>query len=277
MGVRISAKFLPPARRLKVRQEVAAVCYRVGGRGIEFLLVQTRGGRWIFPKGGVERGLTRAQSAALEAFEEAGVHGRIEAAAFARYFKSGRIPPFATKNQRADARSAEEESSVSAYLCEVTRLEPPQESNRKPTWFSAEKTKQRLLKNREPEFGAELVRVVDRAAARIRRLHGGSAHPRGHTQPAPGKKEALQEVHFDAFEIARRHGLAAAYARHLDHEYADDRSAASPPFASNRPTLRLQGGTASERSLLQKVQFIDDARPANGSKAPAKSPRSRGQ
>jgi len=79
-----------------------------GGRGIEFLLVQTRGGRWIFPKGGVERGLTRAQSAALEAFEEAGVHGRIEAAAFARYFKSGRIPPFATKNQRADARSAEE-------------------------------------------------------------------------------------------------------------------------------------------------------------------------
>jgi len=152
MGVRISAKFLPPARRLKVRQEVAAVCYRVGGRGIEFLLVQTRGGRWIFPKGGVERGLTRAQSAALEAFEEAGVHGRIEAAAFARYFKSGRIPPFATKNQRADARSAEEESSVSAYLCEVTRLEPPQESNRKPTWFSAEKTKQRLLKNREPEF-----------------------------------------------------------------------------------------------------------------------------
>ena len=50
MGVRISAKFLPPARRLKVRQEVAAVCYRVGGRGIEFLLVQTRGGGSTSPK-----------------------------------------------------------------------------------------------------------------------------------------------------------------------------------------------------------------------------------
>ncbi len=279
MGVRISTRFLAPARRSKVRQEVAAVCYRVGGRGIEFLLVQTRGGRWIFPKGGVERGLTRAQSAALEAFEEAGVHGRIEAVAFARYFKGGRIPAFVTKNERADARSAEDESSVSAYLCEVTRLEPPQESNRNPTWFPAEKAKQRLLKNRAPEFGAELVRIVDRAAARIRRLHGGSAHPRTHTQPTPGKKEALQEVHFDAYEIARRHGLAwsAAYARYLDREHAGEGSTASPPFGSHRPTLRLQGGTASERSLLQQVQFIDDARPANGSKAPAKSARSRGE
>ena len=49
----------------------------MGRRGIEFLLVQTRGGRWIFPKGGVERGLTYAQSAALEAFEEAGVRGAV--------------------------------------------------------------------------------------------------------------------------------------------------------------------------------------------------------
>src|SRR5271155_2735893 len=67
----------------KKRQQVAAVCYRMGRRGIEFLLVQTRGGRWIFPKGGVERGLTYAQSAALEAFEEAGVHGRMEEIPFA--------------------------------------------------------------------------------------------------------------------------------------------------------------------------------------------------
>src|ERR1700733_5655545 len=71
--------------RSAVRQQVAAICYRTGTRGIEFLLVRTRGGRWIFPKGGVEAGLRQAQSAALEAFEEAGVHGRIEEMPFARY------------------------------------------------------------------------------------------------------------------------------------------------------------------------------------------------
>src|SRR5580658_7694267 len=54
----------PPKELSKERQQVAAVCYRMAKRGIEFLLVQTRGGRWIFPKGGVERGLTYAQSAA---------------------------------------------------------------------------------------------------------------------------------------------------------------------------------------------------------------------
>jgi hypothetical protein len=31
----------------KERQQVAAVCYRRGKRGVEFLLVQSRGGRWI--------------------------------------------------------------------------------------------------------------------------------------------------------------------------------------------------------------------------------------
>ena len=49
--------------------------------------MRTRGGRWTFPKGRVESGLTHAQAAALEAFEEAGVHGRIEEAAFARYVR----------------------------------------------------------------------------------------------------------------------------------------------------------------------------------------------
>ena len=55
MGTSPSIKSLRPLKR---RQQVAAVCYRVGKSGIEFLLVQTRSGRWIFPKGGVEPGLT---------------------------------------------------------------------------------------------------------------------------------------------------------------------------------------------------------------------------
>src|ERR1700735_3032687 len=107
-----SAKFfrLSHLRRLKECEQVAAVCYRVRSNGIEFLLVQTRGGRWTFPKGGAEPGLTHAQAAALEAFEEAGVHGRIEEASFARY----------VRRRHADrAERGEVEFTVNAYLCEV--------------------------------------------------------------------------------------------------------------------------------------------------------------
>src|ERR1700724_3063036 len=109
----LSAKFfrLAHLRKLRRHAQVAAVCYRVRSHAIEFLLVQTRKGRWTFPKGSTEPGLTHAQAAALEAFEEAGVHGRMEEASFARYVR-----------RRGDVRrSAAVEISVHAHLCEVLR------------------------------------------------------------------------------------------------------------------------------------------------------------
>ncbi len=123
------AKFfrISQLRRLRQCTQVAAVCYRVT-KTIEFLLVQTAGGRWTFPKGCAEPGLTHAQSAALEAFEEAGVHGRIEEAPFTRY-----------TYRKRDAESSSQELAVSAHLCEVSRLSPTRELHRNPTWFSVEK------------------------------------------------------------------------------------------------------------------------------------------
>lgn len=100
------------------REQVAAVCYRIRKLKIEFLLVRTRKGRWTFPKGGVVGGLTRAQSAALEAFEEGGVHGRIEQASFARY----------VLRKRRSLRPAA--VAIEAYLCEVSRLGAPQEDRK---------------------------------------------------------------------------------------------------------------------------------------------------
>src|SRR5271166_4934621 len=196
MGVDLSMKLSPGTRLRGRRQQVAAVCYRIRKHGIEFLLVQTRGGRWIFPKGGIEPGLTSAQSAALEAFEEAGVHGRMEAIAFARYFCRKPDAEIIVKNMRtADARSAQTEFAVTAHLCEVFRLEAPQESNRNPTWFSIEKAKRRLFKDRSPEFGAELACVVDRAAARIRRLHDHSLHAHSNA-PIHKHRDGLHAVRF---------------------------------------------------------------------------------
>jgi 8-oxo-dGTP pyrophosphatase MutT (NUDIX family) len=45
---------------------------------LEVLLITSRRrGRWIIPKGLIEPGMSPAESAAMEAFEEAGVRGRI--------------------------------------------------------------------------------------------------------------------------------------------------------------------------------------------------------
>ncbi len=162
---RHSAKFVRLAhlRRLRGCQQVAAVCYRIRGAEIEFLLVRTRGNRrWTFPKGSAEPGLTHAQAAALEAFEEAGVHGRIEEASFASYVRR--------KTGASGKSAASKKQTVIAHLCEVTRREAPQEFDRHPTWFSPEKAKRCLRENRGNDYAAALSRVVDRAVARVLRL-----------------------------------------------------------------------------------------------------------
>ncbi len=182
---------------------MAAVCYRVGGSGVEFLLVRTRSGRWTFPKGGLEPGMTHAQTAALEAFEEAGVHGRMEEASFARYIR---------RKRGGNGHSAAAEVAVNAHLCEVLRLDPPQEANRNPTWFSAGQAKRRLQEDRAPDYGAEFARVVDRAVARIQRLSGATS----------ASTDALNKVQFEAFEPVRFHNRMkdSSFAHYMRREPA---------------------------------------------------------
>src|SRR4051794_28554857 len=120
------------------RVHVAAVCYRAIEEDVEFLLVRTRSGRWTFPKGGVDADLTAADAAAREAYEEAGVFGRVERVPFTRYRYS----------KTGGQRPAPQELEIDAHLCEVVRMVPPEEIDRDPTWFSPEKAKRRLGENR---------------------------------------------------------------------------------------------------------------------------------
>ncbi|MGA9529214.1 MAG: NUDIX domain-containing protein [Terriglobales bacterium] len=236
IGSQVVLDYVSPSqlRRLRGREQAAAVCYRVGERGVEFLLVRTRGGRWTFPKGGIEPGLSYAQSAALEAFEEAGVHGRIEIASFARYVR------------RPRARS--EGVVVLAYLCEVRRLGKPQESKRKRTWFSAEKAKCRLQERRSSECGAELAAVIDRAVSRVRRLHGESQGALRET-----RKDALQRVHFEAPQrIAARRTtttmIVGRFRRELRSPLASHSSSFPSGEAVNEQLQRLLPGETVELS-----------------------------
>jgi len=64
----------PSSRRV----QYAAFPYRVKRKRLEVMLVTSRGGRrWIIPKGWPKRGTTPQTTAAEEAFEEAGVLGKV--------------------------------------------------------------------------------------------------------------------------------------------------------------------------------------------------------
>jgi 8-oxo-dGTP pyrophosphatase MutT (NUDIX family) len=140
------------------RIHVAAVCYRLKVGEPEFLLVRTRSGRWTFPKGGVDSDAIHAEAAAREAYEEAGVKGRIEHEPFHSYIHS----------KRYRFRSSRSVVSVHAHLCEVERMVSPKEDHRDPTWFKADKARRRLRENRTPELAGEVIQVIDRAMIRIR-------------------------------------------------------------------------------------------------------------
>jgi 8-oxo-dGTP pyrophosphatase MutT (NUDIX family) len=59
------------------RQSGALPYTVIDGRVVFLLVTSRRTGRWIFPKGSISTGMTAWDSAAKEAFEEAGVIGEI--------------------------------------------------------------------------------------------------------------------------------------------------------------------------------------------------------
>lgn len=190
------------------------MCYRVRSGEIEFLLVRTRGSRrWTFPKGSAEPGLTPAEAAALEAFEEAGVHGRMERASFARYISR--------KRGKAKANLLRKETVIKAHLCEVLRLSKPKEPGRNRTWFSAQEAKSRLGKGRDSRGAAEFAHILEKAVSRILRAHGKqqsqicyankNAELQAHepsrveqelSRQVAFQKDGLQKVQFEARPVA---------------------------------------------------------------------------
>jgi 8-oxo-dGTP pyrophosphatase MutT (NUDIX family) len=134
-------------------QRVAAICYRRGDKGIEFLLVRTSDGiRWTFPKGHIEKGESPGEAAAREAKEEAGVTGKVSPVPFVEYSFPLQSSGQGTKSDR-----------VAAFLLEVTEKIDLQEPAREPTWFKPQKAKKKLAECREQEFVVEHELVVDAA------------------------------------------------------------------------------------------------------------------
>ena len=140
---------------------VAAIAYRDGAAGPEFVLVRAKHGPWwTFPKGHVEkRDETPGAAALREAREEAGVIGAlVEDAPFTRY-------------RYVKSRSGKEQD-VDAYLVKVKRAKPPDEPDRGPVWVTAAEARTRFATGHNT---AEHRRVLAAALRRLTSVRGRTA------------------------------------------------------------------------------------------------------
>lgn len=136
--------------------QVAAVCYRITDKSIEFLLVRTTGGRWTFPKGKVKPDEESWFAAQREAFEEAGVSGDIEHQPFTTYL-----------HQKKEWKTKGIEIKVQAFLLQVEMTQKTEEKHRKPTWFSAAEAEAALAEDRQFKYASEFKRVLQEAINRL--------------------------------------------------------------------------------------------------------------
>jgi 8-oxo-dGTP pyrophosphatase MutT (NUDIX family) len=142
------------ARGMELPLQVAAVCYRLNGSSVEFLLVNTSSGKWTFPKGRLCPSLSPSESAAREAWEEAGVKGRIEENHFGHYLDTKR-----TLGHDSFTR----EVRIAAFLLEVYSTEDPQESGRNPSWFTPQQARKRLAEGRPSSYSKQIAKMIDSA------------------------------------------------------------------------------------------------------------------
>jgi 8-oxo-dGTP pyrophosphatase MutT (NUDIX family) len=144
-----------------VRVQYGALPYRFTPMAaLEILVVTTRQSRrWIVPKGWPIKRLTPSKSAAREAFEEAGVRGKIGVRAIGAFtYKK-------STGQTADDPNYE----VKIFPLLVRRQSPtwPEHGQRVVQWVEPERA---IALIREPELKAIVAKFAKRAAAASSKL-----------------------------------------------------------------------------------------------------------
>ena len=125
----------------EARQQSGALCWRMRGAKPEVLLITSRDtGRWVIPKGWPIRSLSLAESAAVEAWEEAGVKAEKTAESLGVFhYQKGLGPDRAVPCQ------------VEVFSLRVDRLAEryPEKGQRRRKWFAPEKAAKKVG---EPEL-----------------------------------------------------------------------------------------------------------------------------
>ncbi|TDL79669.1 NUDIX hydrolase [Palleronia sediminis] len=127
-----------------VRAQFGALCWRRKNDKVEVMLVTTRQTRrWVIPKGWPMDGKTPAQTAAIEAFEEAGVKGQsretcIGLFTYLKEFEDNDLPV-----------------AVAVYPVKVTKIlsDWPEKAERARRWLRPKKAAKLVC---EPELAAIL-------------------------------------------------------------------------------------------------------------------------
>jgi 8-oxo-dGTP pyrophosphatase MutT (NUDIX family) len=97
--------------------------------------------------------------AALEAFEEGGVDGKVDPRPIGRYLHR--------KESLRGYRS--KDVTVLAFLLEVQKSALPAESHRTPRWFTSSDARLRLAQGRPAKYLRSMERVFDSALRKIAR------------------------------------------------------------------------------------------------------------
>ncbi len=134
----------------QVAAQVAALCWRMHKGRVQVLLVTSRETRrWVLPKGWPMAGLSSQAAAAREAWEEAGVEGKVSAMAIGSYSYDkilGDKVPLGC--------------AVAIYPLRVQTLKSsfPERKERRRKWFSADVAAHQVA---EPELANLLTHLAD--------------------------------------------------------------------------------------------------------------------
>ena len=121
---------IAPGAKRDVRTQFGALCYKVVQDKVKILLVTSRGtGRWIIPKGWPIDGATPAETALCEAWEEAGVEGKIRGNALGIY----------SYDKQDDAEVLPCVVAVFGVKVSATKRKFPEAQERQRKWVSRKK------------------------------------------------------------------------------------------------------------------------------------------
>lgn len=143
-----------PVTGTESRTQYGAVCWRMHRGKVEVLLITSRDtGRWIIPKGWPISGMTPADTAAREAWEEAGVEGEVLAEELGAFGYDKALGPRHSVP-----------CSVQVFGLRVAGLKDkfPEKRERRRKWFGLEKAARKVA---EPELRQLLLALPDRLTA----------------------------------------------------------------------------------------------------------------
>lgn len=139
---------LEPSQKREVRTQFGALCYRTRDNHTQILLITSRGtGRWILPKGWPMADISPNDAALQEAWEEAGVEGKVMGNSLGIY-------SYRKLDDQIDLPCV-----VAVFPIKVQRLKSkyPEKEQRQRRWFAPKKAAELVS---EPEL-AQIIRDFD--------------------------------------------------------------------------------------------------------------------